>query len=191
MIISLFILQACILGGIAARLDGGGITKMNEWLERAFCMFYFVLACIPTAGIYSVLSLLGTFGIATGHGQYFPDMNPQKCKPEYFDFIVKRFFGEDKRTTALYVPGDELNLKQLYKRNAFGMFVTGSLVGLPAAILSISFGNLYGVALLFTGVAKAVSYIVSDKLYGATEPAEFMNGFLRTLLCMITLFGAF
>lgn len=180
----LLIIESCILGAIFARLDGGGITKVPEVVERALCMSFFVLACVPSASWLSVFALIGTFGIATGHGQYFPTLAKKPVDPEYFDFIVKWFFGPEPRNSAtLYLDS------YLYKRCAFGMFVTGSIVGIPAAITCIATGNLYGIAMLFTGVAKALGYHIGYKLTGSTEAGEYLNGTLRTLLCMIAFIG--
>lgn len=180
----LLIIVSCVLGAIFARMDGGGIVKTPEAVERALCMSFFILACVPSAGFLSVLALLGTFGIATGHGQYFPTCVKQTVKPEFFDFLVRPFFGEDPRNQLLPY-SDSL----LYMRNAFGMFVTGSIVGLPAALLCIATGNFYGIAMLFTGVAKTLGYHLGFKLTGRTEAGEYLNGALRTLLCMITFIG--
>ncbi len=182
-----FTLQAVLLGAIFGRVDGGGLFKWNELVERLAVMSYFVIACIPSSSLYSVLALLGMFGIATGHGQYFLSMMLKKCKPEFFDFIVKLVYGEDPRTKANYIDGTLVDTKVLYKRNVFGMCVTGSLVGLPAAVLCLATGNIYGLVLLLTGPVKGFSYLVCDKLGFGTEGAEYLNGALRTLLACIAL----
>jgi len=186
----LYTLQAIFLGALFGRIDGGGVYKWNEQVERLAIMSYFVFACIPTAGSLSILALLGTFGIATGHGQYFLAIMLQKCKPEFFDFIVTLFYGKDPRTLNSYINGTPVQDKvKLYYRCLLGMCVTGSLVGLPAAIICILTGNIYGLALLLTGPAKAFSYFICDKLGYSTENAEYLNGALRTLLTCIALFG--
>ncbi len=184
----IFVLESCILGAAFARIDGGGLLRMNEWIERLLCMSFFVLACVPTAGLWSLLALLGMFGIATGHGQYFLAMLKEKLDPEWFDFIVEYFYGKDPRTAEDYVDGTPYEDEtKLYHRCVFGMFVTGTIVGLPAAVICIATGNLYGILLLLTGLAKAGSYHIWHLLTGKTEHAEASNGFTRTLLAMLAL----
>lgn len=181
---AMLIIQSVVIGALAGRIDGGGIFKFNEWVERAIIMSFFVIACIPTAGFWSVFALLGTFGIATGHGQYFLDLNMQKVKPEWFDFIVEWFFGKDPRT--LEVQPADIDKEHLYDRCLFGMFVTGTVVGLPAAIVALLSGNFPGGLLfLMTGIAKAGAYYASDKLGYKTEGGEYGNGGLRNLICSV------
>lgn len=195
-------------GAISGRLDGGGlVADVKEWLERILVMFAFVLACAPFAGFYAFFSLIGVAGIATGHGQYFLSLAVKAIEPEFFDFVVRLFFNQDPRTAKkftvwrnekwLIAPQsikDEVlkdmnayGLKKLYWRCVFGMFVTGSIVGLPAFILAIYFEKSYGTLFLLTGVVKSLSYMTAWKFFKNTEAAEYMNGGGRNALCSIVI----
>lgn len=201
MIATLLSAYAIFHGAVYGRLDGGGITKSPEWVERSLIMFFFVLATAPFAGMYSLLAYVGVLGIATGHGQYFLHRSAKymtKTK-ERVDPVVKLFFGQDPRDDEHFkdLPQnheeivqamDDYGMGRLYARCVFGMFVTGSLVGLPAFILCAVFGHaVIGSIFLLTGVCKAVAYVTSYELWKNTEGAEFINGGLRTTLCVIAL----
>lgn len=188
----IFVLVMCGLGAWFARMDGGGWPKTPEILERLLCMSFFVVACIPVAGVIAPLALVGMVGITTGHGQYFLERMQKYIKPETLDFIVSLFFGKDIRTRAKYANGLEGttfyaeygdNYNKLYWRNLFGMFVTGTLVGLPAGIIFMVNGlPLMGLLLSLTGVVKSLAYCISWETTRGTELAEWLNGFFRTLL---------
>ena len=201
-LVALIFLQNVALGAILGRVDGGGIAKVPEWVERSLIMLYFVLACAPFAGLWSLAAYLGVVGIATGHGQYFPSMVIKAIAPERVDFIVRLFFGEDPRTAErykalrgvlnadipeLYLVVNAYGRDRLFKRCAFGMFVNGTLVGLPAFILSMFFGQFYGALFLLTGVVKSVSYMVGWKVFKNTESAEYLNGAGRNALALSVL----
>lgn len=185
-----FVLSA-LLGGKFARMDGGGKPVTPEWVERTLCMSFFVIACIPFAGWYCAVAYLGVVGIATGHGQYFLARIWQAIEPERFDFIVRWFFGPDIRTTPDFDPqtAHPKYAKKLYGRCVFGMFVTGTLVGLPAAVLSACYGQWIA-CLLFslTGFVKAFAYVVGYELFRSTAPAEWINGALRSALALAVLY---
>lgn len=201
----LIALKCILLGAVYGRLDGGGLAKVSEWVERSLIMFFFVLTCAPFAGYWAFLSYTGVVGIATGHGQYFLDLPIKALSGERFDFIVRLLFGDDPRTNKKYIKyrddewvnaprasKDQLHLRmkdyglnKLYWRNVFGMFVTGSLVGLPAFILSMYFGEFAGALFLLTGVVKALAYMIGQKFWGSTEPAEYINGGLRNVICLL------
>lgn len=188
---TLFIILATIkvvfLGAIYGRLDGGGLANVREWSERSLIMFFFVLACAPFAGLWALLAYLGAIGLATGHGQYFPSLTIKYIKPQGVDFIVKLFYGTDPRTVN--GDADVYGMKKLARRARFGMFVTGTLVGLPACIIALCFGAFVP-ALLFslTGVVKAFAYSIGYKYFKSTEIAEYVNGGGRNLLCLIAIF---
>lgn len=185
----------CTLYGWFGRMDGGGKPSTPEIVDRLLCISCFVWATIPFAGWFSIITLLGIFGLATGHGQYFLARMLKALTPEFFDFVVRWFFKDDWRCgfpeKYEFSPSQaEFYQREifpkLYKRNVFGMFVTGMIVGLPAAILSVFFGEwLAAFLFLQTGTAKALAYVVGYKIWGNTESAEFINGFLRTLLAVI------
>lgn len=184
-----------IFGGVTGRMDGGGFFKTPEWVERLLCMLPFVVATIPFAGWYSIIALGGAVGLATGHGQYFLGRLLKAITPERVDFIVRWFFGKDWRTNFPkdYVFTDaETNyyntdiFPKLYWRNVLGMFLTGTLVGLFAGMLSLYFGEWVAAALFFqTGIVKASAYIIGYHVFKNTESAEFINGFLRTIVALL------
>jgi hypothetical protein len=69
------------------------------------------------------------------------------------------------------------------------MFVTGTLIGLPSALLAACYGQWLA-CLLFslTGFVKAFAYIISYELYKDTVPAEWTNGTLRSALALAVLY---
>lgn len=187
------------LGAVFGRIDGGGITKTYEWVERILVMFSFLLTCSLFAGPLALIALIGVVGIATGHGQYFPSITTKYIKPERLDIVVKRFFGNDPRTNHSYanIPDGDKRLendisiygkRKLYFRCLFGMFITGSLVGLPSYILGVSYGYPEAVLFLLTGPIKALSYAISEYITpGYTELAEYLNGGGRYLICLMVI----
>jgi hypothetical protein len=197
-------------GAIHGRIDGGGVAKVSEWVERTLVMSGFVIACAPFAGLWALAAYPGVVGIATGHGQYFLAMTAKAIAPEFFDFIVSWLFGKDPRTSDEYKKWrgdkwssapqeikDKLHLEmqayghgRLYRRCVFGMFVTGTLVGLPAALVAFLFGNLYGGFFLLTGVVKSLAYIIGWEVFKDTAPAEYINGGGRNALCLIVIIFA-
>lgn len=207
-LIAVFFVQNVLLGALYGRMDGGGGPKTPEIVERSLILFYFIMACLPFAGWYSPLAFAGIAGIATGHGLYFLARSVKATTPEFFDFIVRAFFGEDPRTSrqfehlrgiapeklspdqsaAIKSAMDKYGMTKLYWRCVFGMAVTGSMVGLPAAILALYFGAYWQAALFaLTGPIKAFSYAVTWHLFKDTAPAEWLNGGLRTAAALAAL----
>ena len=215
----LFILTLCLIGGWLARIDGGAPPYVNEWLERLLCISFFVYSTYAiTQDAWALAALAGIFGLATGHGQYFLNRAVKAIEPERLDFIVRLAFGDDPRTADKYAQwrGEKWNsapksvrqavendmhaygYKRLYWRNVFGMFVTGSLVGLPCAIIAIVYGAYVdSLILALTGFAKAGGYIIAYAAYTKgylkklgkyldhdTAMGEFLNGFMRTFLAL-------
>ena len=198
----LFVILTCIhvifLGAIYGRLDGGGISKTNEWVERTLIMFFFVLACASFAGYWSLFAYVGVLGIATGHGQYFPmqGLLGQKSFVERVDPFVSLFFGKDWRVQFdekhVFTDEEKAYFKKikpfLFWRNNFGMFTTGLLVGLPASIIALSFGHvLPAVIFSLTGIVKSIAYILGYAIFRNTESAEYMNGGLRNVICIFVI----
>lgn len=201
-------LYAIGINAVLGRIDGGGIIKMKEWLERLLIMGFFVMAASTFAGWFGLLAAIGVFGIATGHGQYFLNRAIKPIEPEKLDAIVRLFFGDDPRTNEKYnyirgkifsendIPKlrEEIaayGLHKLYWRNVFGMVVTGSVVGLPAALLAILYGQWYAAALFsMTGVLKAIAYMLGWHLRHSTVVAEYINGGLRGLICTLVIFSS-
>lgn len=192
----------CALGGLFARMDGGGKPETPEIVERLLCISFFVAACVPSVGWWSVLALAGIYGLATGHGQYFLSLAIRPVDGERMDFIVRQFFGRDPRTSHefLHLRGekwanateaDHARLKflvaeygndRLFWRNMCGHVVTGTLVGLPAALVVLCHGEFAAAAVLsLTGVVKAASYYFNRPF---TAPAEWCNGTFRTALAL-------
>lgn len=202
---ALMTIYCVAMGAVFGRVDGGGIAKVSEWVERTLVMFSFVASCSVFAGLYSLTAYAGVLGIATGHGQYFLARVAKYIEPEKVDILVRLFFGLDPRSEDRFkklkgISQDALSsseraeiekamhdygMSKLYWRCLFGMFVTGTLVGLPAAAVAVYFGH-YLYALLFgmTGLAKSIAYAFGYEVFGNTESAEATNGGLRTLLCV-------
>jgi hypothetical protein len=164
-------------------------------------MAFFVLACIPYVGFWSILALLGMVGIAKGHGQYFPDRQlvGQRGRVEKVDFILTWIFGTDWRArydesheftdNEKFHYFDTIHPKLIY-RNAAGMFLTGALVGLPAMILLLSAGHSMGWLFGLTGFAKVGAYLLPYALKAKehTVYAEYLNGALRNFICVLVLY---
>ena len=217
MMIFVFIVL-CLIGGWFARMDGGAPPKTPEWVERSLCISFFLYAawCI-TQDWWALAAFAGVLGLLTGHGQYFLNRAVKAIEPEKADFIVRLFFGEDPRTADRFKhlrgswPKDQdridianamnsYGMNKLYWRNVYGMAVTGSLVGLPAAILAIVYGAYFAaIPLALTGAAKAGGYVIAYWLYQKgllsrlgkyldhdTATGEFLNGFFRTALALST-----
>ena len=208
----IFFIQNLVLGAILGRMDGGGGPKTPELVERLLIMAYFVVACVPYAGWASPIALAGAAGIATGHGMYFLALVVKAIEPERFDFIVRLFFGEDPRAAYKFchlvdkkpfeLRPDQLadiqaamnsyGMKRLYWRCVFGMFVTGTIVGLPAALVCLYYGAwLPALALSLTGVVKAAAYPIAYRFFQSTVPAEYGNGGGRTALALVALLLCF
>lgn len=193
---TLICIKVILLGAVYGRLDGGGFAKVSEWVERSLIMFFFVLACAPFAGLWAFLAYAGVVGIATGHGQYFLNRKlvGQSEHKESTNFIVTWLFGKDWREDFhpehVFTPEQkvfyERDIKpKLYWRNVFGMFVTGALVGIPALVISLCFGQFLAASIFaLTGAAKAIAYIIGYEVWKSTEPAEYINGALRNVICI-------
>lgn len=198
MILFLILISLYWIGtnAVWGRVDGGGIAKVNEWVERTLVMFGFVLACAPFAEYWSLLAFAGVLGIATGHGQYFLNRAVKAVEPEKVDFLVKFVFGQDPRTSdkykslrdddwfyaqqsdksAIYEDMQAYGMDKLYWRNVLGMFCTGTFVGIPAFVIAMVFGQVSGALFLLTGVVKSAAYMMGYALFKNTESAEFING---------------
>lgn len=192
------------MGGWLGRMDGGAPPKLPNIIERLLCLSPFVFVACSLYGYWGLLSLIGLFGIVTGHGAFFPQRILKKIKPERVDFLLVPFFGKDPRIELS--PNFQISSSyaeyyiqriypKLYWRNVAGMFLTGLLVGLPAAIVALCHGD-WTICGLFclTGPIKSLSYMLGlevkdlfklKHLEKDTEKAEFLNGFFRTLLCGI------
>jgi len=196
-------LHVVFLGAIYGRLDGGGIASVNEWVERTLIMFFFVLACAPFADYWAVLAYIGVAGIATGHGLYWLSRTVKYTTPERLDFFLRPFFGADPRTNIalknapvadVQAAMQTYGLKKLYWRCAAGMFVTGTLVGLPALVLALVYGEwIAAVCFAATGIVKALAYMTGYAIFGPTtretEFAEYANGAARNALCLTAIYA--
>lgn len=191
----LFAIYWIVPGAIWGRVDGGGIAKVSEWVERTFVMLPFLISTAVIAGPWCFTAYSGVAAIATGHGQYFLARMIKYVKPEFFDFLVRPFFGADPRSNPAfknfpvgYGPIEEA-VKQygrtkLYWRCVFGMFVTGTLLGLPAFVLCMVYQKWYGALFLLTGIVKALSYMIAYAIFKDTKQAEYINGALRNTICL-------
>lgn len=180
------------------RMHGGAGPGLGKWFDRICMMSLFAVALAPVAGWYALIALLGVLGIATGHGQYFPSLAAKYIPPkniEFFDFIVKWFYGDDPRTDKVLAGQYEnspvitlaivgYGLLRLMARCRFGRLVTGTLVGLPAACVAFKFGAFFP-ALMFasTGVFKALAYDIGWDWKSSTEYGEAITGATWGLLC--------
>lgn len=206
--------QSALLGAVFGRMDGGGVIKTPEWVERSLIMSYFVLGCLPFAGPWSLVAYTGVLGIATGHGLYFPTRSIKAAAPERVDPFVRLFFGHDPRTAPKYAQYRKLSsgqlqaehphiyseiqaemqaygMDRLLRRCLFGMFTTGALVGLPAAVMAIYFHAWISAAFFaLTGPWKAFAYWAGWKATGATEACEWINGGGRAALATSALYAA-
>jgi len=196
-------LKFIFLGAIYGRIDGGGVLKTKEIIERLLVMFAFVLACSLYVDFWAFFVIIAIFFAFTGHGQYFLDRQlvGQKERVERVDFIVKWIFGKDwrenyskkhkftKEETEKYY--SEIR-KKLYWRNVFGMFLTGSLVGLPSGFIMLAIGQYIPAMLFFsTGIAKALAYMAGNLLGDFVQEtvfAEYTNGALRNFICLVVIF---
>lgn len=215
-----------LLGGWFARMNGGAKPRTNKQIERLLCISFFVyLAYSVSNDFYFLVSILGILGLAVGHGQYFMDLVARSFSPESVDIINRMIFGKDPRTSNEYKKYrddkwfkfslkeqqkiskqinqdiDIYGRKKLYYRNAFGMFLTGTLVGLPTG-LYLLFNNYYliGIIISMTGIVKSISYMIgqfgkdkkimniTESLKWGTAISEFINGSLRTSLVFICLY---
>lgn len=205
----LFVLSREIfIGAKLSRMDGGGDPETPEIVERGLIMMYFVAAVFPVAGWFSLVALLGAVGIATGIGQYFPSVKVKAMTAETVDFLVRLFFKADPRTAlrfenirgmepaalswhdhaALSEAMKEYGLAKLVWRNRFGLFVRGTLVGLPAAIVAIWFeAYAAGGVLMLTGVGDSAAYAAGWHLYKNTESGEWIKGAIRTSIALMAL----
>lgn len=192
---ALFIL-CCFSGALYGRMDGGGPPKTPEIVERLLCISFFVAPAIQAGGWWGLLAIFGMVGLAVGHGPYFLERILKGLGGDMpgVDFIVRIFFGRDWRaqfpesyvfTTDEEIFYEESVYKDLLKRNLFGLFLTGLLVGLPAGIVCISCGEVgAGCALMLTGIIKAGSYWIASP---DTLPAELLNGTIRSALCLVVI----
>lgn len=202
--------------GWASRMDGGGPPVTPEWFERTFVMIP-TLALAGTMGFAPVLfSALGVVGRITGHGMYFLQRMPKAIEPEFFDFVVRRFFGADPRAAAEFADlrgidmedmpegrADEImqavnayGWDRLYWRCVTGMAVTGLVVTLPLALVTLAHGHaLAAVIIAIAGAQKGLAYMIGYHanvkgwnkdfpmyLSGDTEIGEFLNGCFMALL---------
>jgi hypothetical protein len=49
---------------------------------------------------------------------------------------------------------------------------------------------VYGAIFLLTGVVKTAAYLIGWKLFKSTEPAEYINGGGRNVLCLAVIYFA-
>lgn len=198
----LLILGISLLWGWFGRMDGGAPPKIPNIVERFLCLFPFIFVACTFYGWWGTFASLGLLGIVTGHGQYFLYRLLKPCNPERVDFLLVPFFGKDYRTTLdknTPITKEQSDYyyknkyEKMYWRNVAGMFLTGLLVGFPASIVSYAHGDIIiGSLFLLTGPIKSISYMIGWELRNVlhikyldedTAKAEFINGFLRTLLC--------
>lgn len=169
----------------ASRMDGGGPPKTPEIVERLIVMLP-VLAYSSLYGwIAMAISSIGVFGRATGHGQFFLSRMIKAISPEFFDFLLRPFFGRDPRTLDEFADLRDLRVEEipverlkeinaavdaygynrLYWRCVAGMSVTGAIVTLPLAGILIAAGEVLSpMIVLVAGAQKGLSYMIGYHL---------------------------
>lgn len=177
----LFILfsVACVviafaMGAITSRMCGGGKPDVPWGLDQ------FIYA-LPYAafgdGWLKLLSYAGgVIGKRSGHGQYHgvfgKRTNPKD--DEWFDFIVKIFFGED------------MTGPNRWKRNLFGLFLSGVFPVLIASVLTTLSGHYIAALVIFMGGAlKPVAYLITAKTKYFTNGGEYLTGAFAWSAAMI------
>lgn len=192
--IALFLLiaYASIAQSFIARMDGGGEPQTPEFYERVLAVApYSVLGFLidPIAG---VLNMASYATIGSGHGQYFPDMNPKEIdRPQSVDPIVRLFFGADPRIEKGLTDAERMTKIQaygqdrLYKRNMLGMFLSGLALVIVPVITSfyfLGFTSPVPYLLFLTSFGKMLAYHITHRLGLTTEEAEYANGGQRGLI---------
>lgn len=162
---AMLIILACLLGGLTSRMCGGGKPRLGHGLEQ----FVYGLPYLAFGdGFLKILSYLAAvFSKRLGHGQYHGIFG-QRTDPkddEKFDFIVKVFFGEDKTSP------------DRWKRNLFGLFLSGIFPVLVACVLVAFQGHYAASAIIFAGGAlKPVAYLMMAKTRYFTAGGEALTG---------------
>lgn len=160
------VIAAALLGGLTSRMCGGGKPQIGHGLEQ----FVYGLPYLAFGeGFLKVLSYgAAVFGKRLGHGQYHGVFG-KRTKPEddeKFDFIVKLFFGEDATSP------------DRWKRNVFGLFLSGIFPVLVACVLTAFQGHYAAAAIIFAGGAlKPVAYLLTAKTKYFTAGGEYLTGF--------------
>lgn len=195
-IIALIFVLSCFAGAQYARMDGGGGPKTPELTERLLCIGPFVAPAIFSGGWWGLLALIGMVGLAIGHGPYFLDRLLKGLGGDMpgVDFIVRWIFGPDWRAqfpeNHIFTTDEEIFYQEsvypgLLKRNLFGLSLSGFLVGAPAGIICICFGDIgAGISLMLTAFIKPWAYWIS---YPDTKPGELLNGTVRSALALVVL----
>lgn len=169
----------------ASRMDGGGPPKTPEIVERLIAM----LPVLAYGSLYGWVAMfiasVGVVGRATGHGLYFLARQIKATTPEFFDFMLRPFFGRDPRTSDEFadlrnlrveeIPVERLKeinaavdaygYNRLYWRCVAGMSVTGVIVTLPLACILIAAGEVLSPMIVFVaGAQKGLSYMIGYHL---------------------------
>lgn len=170
----------------ASRMDGGGPPKTPEIVERLIVM----LPILAYGSLYSWVTMLiasvGVVGRATGHGLYFLARQIKATTPEFFDFLLRPFFGRDPRTDDKFadlrglrveeIPVERLKeisdavdaygYTRLYWRCVAGMCVTGLIVTLPLAGVLFTAGEVISpLIVLAAGAQKGLCYMIGYHLH--------------------------
>lgn len=192
-----FVLFSSCAIAFFSRMDGGGEPKTPEAVERLLCISpFFVLGCFIHP-IAALVSLAGYGGRATGHGQYFPDVEGKlidKDNVEFVDPLVRLFFGYDPRVNQAHHEEaanavQAYGLKKLQLRCAFGMALTGLMVTLPIAIAALWFGHtLIFFLMILAGIGKSAAYLFSFYvLKSPTLYGEYSNGFQQGIFAFTSI----
>lgn len=192
---AIFIVVYCSIAmAFASRADGGGEPSTPEIVERLVLVLPYSMLGLTMNPIAALLNLAAYAGRATGHGQYFPDVEGKIINPknkEFVDPLVTLFFKSDPRVQSLPVDPEtydrlitDYGLKKLHIRCAVGMALTGLLVTIVPAITSAYFGHpLIAIALILSGLFKSAAYLISHHIFDwHTEGGEYLNGFQQGII---------
>jgi len=189
-ILTAFVLFSSAALAFFSRMDGGGEPKTPEVVERLLCISPFLLLGFLLHPIALLPALFSYAGRATGHGQYFPDVEGKtipKENTEFIDPLVSLFFGKDPRVSHHHPISQSAiktyGLQKLKLRCFFGMCLTGLMVSLPLSMTALVLEQPLIAALLFlSGIGKGVAYQISHTFFNSpTLFAEYLNGFQQGL----------
>jgi hypothetical protein len=151
---------------------GGGKPKLPLGLDQFVYALPYVLfgsGWLSPAIAYAG----GVYGKRTGHGQYHGVYAPRQPpeNDEWFDFIVRFFYGPDTGWDAA--------------RSTFGLILSGLLPVLAAALVALFVGHIAAAVILsISGALKGPVYVLSHYLknkhgfkYGGTMGGEYGTGF--------------
>lgn len=172
------LLFAC-LGAVLSRMDGGGIIKLPEWVDKVGVTFPYAIIgymVVPWAAVPCMA--FAWLGRALGHGGFF-DLGSNPKEPNN---------GRDleRIEPAIYWLHDNISR---FWYDFIGLMLSGLMVTIIPAMFLAVWGH-YALALLMvlSGLAKAPSYALGR---GNTEIGEYVNGFQQFLHAGVVIWGLY